>query len=144
MLTRITRYTLLVLCLLVAGVWAASANRVIGVSCNGHSVCAINGTVLVYSLADHKPRFDWIYSTRPQTILWGVARSFRSPRITPLYDDSARVIEADVIELPLGWLTVIILAATALLWYRPIRNRLRGKRDAGFEVEAKPPEPVKE
>ncbi|MBC7784725.1 MAG: hypothetical protein H7144_12880 [Burkholderiales bacterium] len=144
MLTRITRYTLLVLCLLVAGVWGWSATHMSGVAYREYSVVVHWGRLTlgftpINSSIGLRPLINpYKYKTD-----YGLVRQFepfRSGWIN-IDDDNNATIRAYRIWIPFGWLLLPILMGTIAMWYRPIRNRLRGKRDTGFEVEAKAPSP---
>ncbi len=151
MLTRITRYTLLVLCLLVAGVWGWSYWRLDQLAYGGASTYAMytnRGSLLLVHeksppLSDSSRGFKFSQTATFSGLdQWN--KNYRWPGGIYIIEEASAHYPTSVLIVPMR----IILMGTALLttamWYRPIRNRLRGKRDAGFEVEAKQLEPVKE
>jgi len=145
MLTRITRYTLLVLCLLVAGVWGSSYVRTLIVQYwSEQDVQAIhlNCGAISFQRLDHtlisdlpqNPGLDLDASQQPDPTAW-------DQRGTGLWMDhfvhSAIGTQSTTIEVRMWPVLLVLIIITAALWYRPIRNRLRGKGDAGFAVEPK-------
>lgn len=149
MLTRIVRYTLLALTVAMSICWGLSYLRSAilqyGTSNNLCQVVANRGTVLASlgpnQFAQLGLKFDH-GSSRPIPMQL-------SPFDTPGFDYmtvSRQGSQSTVLIVRLEFWFLTGIAATALIasCYRPLRNRLRPKRDAGFEVETKQPEPVRE
>ncbi len=151
MLTRITRYTLLVLCLLVMGVWGWSHGHYDAVgyihSARLDGVVLESGQLAIYRVKDASYWKDGITQQhyQPHNALrnqTGVFYDMAGLRLFSWAPSLTR--NGKGIIIPLWMPFIAIVVPTAAMWYRPIRNRLRGKRDAGFAVEPKQPEPVKE
>ncbi|MBC7785567.1 MAG: hypothetical protein H7144_17170 [Burkholderiales bacterium] len=142
MLKRITRYALLITCLLLAGAWGWSYAKVEELIYDGDDILVIftvsQGKAEVFQAKLLRTVFPiQFHSSSPihQNVKW------LGFRYTSTYTQDTY---AKHLVLPL-WMPFALFSLLALgMWYRPIRNRLRGKRDAGFAVEMKEPQPVKE
>ena len=151
MLTRITRYTLLVLCLLTIGVWAWSLFRAVGMvgvwreGARQVSLDIAAGKVGVYWFVDWEDRNeDGIYCSSnryEENTQWTDRLGLPAPRFQHVAIGAGR---SDQLTVPLWIILAPLVLLNIAIWYRPIRNRLRGKHDAGFAVEPKQPEPAKE
>ncbi len=144
MLTRITRYTLLVLCLLVVGVWGWSCFHYEAVgyihSTRLDGFTLESGRLAIYRVNDASYWRDGFSQQhyQPMNAIPNITGVFYEVGGFKLFSWAASLTRnGKGIIVPLWMPLIAILIPTVRMWYRPIRNRLRGKRDAGFAVEAK-------
>ncbi|MBC7782603.1 MAG: hypothetical protein H7144_02095 [Burkholderiales bacterium] len=150
MLKRITRYTLLIACLLIVGVWGWSVWHIFGVEYvnqfdwwgikaqRGHLVCSMGRRLIVWQ--DGWNWHNYVYRSSNSLYLdFGLALPTSGTSMGKGVSGTTYWI---AVPIWTGCLALTLLSAA--MWYRPIRNRLRGKHDAGFPVEMKKPEPVRE
>ncbi len=145
MLTRITRYTLLVLCLLVIAAWGWSvryANRASYAPSDGSLlyVASTSGLIVLnhQSINRWLPGYGFKYSQYQSRS--GADESqfgFIWPQFRDYPEYHYWIIPYWVAFLP-------IFLATLLLWYPQFKKWRRGTDATGFEVEPKQPEPAKE
>jgi hypothetical protein len=117
MLRRTLRYTLLVLTLLLAVMWAWSYADAIGVRLGGWSIVSDRGSLTL---------------VKGETVSNAVALwpySLRSPNNVVYYNH---------FTCPTGLMVLPLVVVTAWVWYRPLRDRRSRKTDIGFAVRPIP------
>ncbi|MBC7785568.1 MAG: hypothetical protein H7144_17175 [Burkholderiales bacterium] len=151
MVKRITRYTLLIACLLLAGAWGWSVGHVNSGyywqetwSAHIHLMEGKLKLLKVYGAVASDCTFEF----ESESLQADVPLSDRVGLTVPDWGKDVFNILGPLtyvyIIVPLWTLLTPLLLITAWLWYPIIRKRLHGKRDTGFPVEIKQPEPVKE
>jgi len=151
MLARILRYSLLVLCGLMIGVWGWSERYRESIAWRGVGsyYLDLQQGELIFGHWDHRTRdergLNHFHGGIDQRVDYrGLAGGSRVWGIVyhpgyAVYSGSGKGVTNTLhfLLFPLWLPTLLVTLITARLWYRPIRDRLRGNHRAGFAVEMK-------